>query len=175
MRQQETRYRMVIKGITSIQHGDNPCIVEHALWNHYAVAWERSTRSFACRKYGAMAAQERRDEVKGRMQRPLPQPGFEELTEVMTGMAAVARHEGILPLEEIADAIEHETFLQSGLYLAVDGTSPEMVAEILWSRKEALVEEQGLRFQMIIEGVAAIQRGQRPDVLGAQLRALYAR
>src|SRR5581483_2649003 len=52
------------------------------------------------------------------------------LVEVMVKMAERARREGLLALEDAAKEIEHP-FLRRGLLLAIDGTDPEELNEIL--------------------------------------------
>ncbi len=53
-----------------------------------------------------------------------------EVIEIMVGFAERARREGLLVLEEDARKINDE-FLQRGMRLAIDGTDPELVREIL--------------------------------------------
>jgi len=175
---QRTRYRMIVKGIDAIQHGDNPCIIEHMLRNFFAPVEDRSPPLSACRKYAEMwvrSVREVEEDLEKRLGRPFVQLGLEEIAEVITAMGVLARREGIRRLERVADAIQYEHFLQSGLYLAVDGTPPEIVAEVLGARGEALMEEEEVRYRMIIEGIAAIQRGAHPDRIMEWLSALYIR
>jgi chemotaxis protein MotA len=64
----------------------------------------------------------------------LAPPG--ELVDVMVKMAERARREGLLALEDAVKAIEHP-FLRRGLMLAVDGTDPEELNEILHGEVDA--------------------------------------
>jgi len=57
----------------------------------------------------------------------------------------------------------------------LDGTPPEILAALLEERKSALMEEQEIRLRMIIEGTAALQSGDNPDFITAQLGTLYSR
>lgn len=171
--QRQKRYEMIIKGLLSVQVGDNPCITEHALMNHYAVAEEVGISY--CHKNGRMTVLELKAFLKEQLQRPYPQLSFDELTDVMSGLANLARRQGIRALAGIADAARREPFLQSGLYLAIDGTHPEILSALMEERKSALMEEQEIRFRMITEGVAGIQPGDNPDFMAAQLGALYSR
>ncbi len=59
-----------------------------------------------------------------------------DLVETMVKMAERARREGLLALEEAAKEIEHP-FLRRGLELAIDGTDPEELSEILHAEVEA--------------------------------------
>jgi chemotaxis protein MotA len=58
------------------------------------------------------------------------------LVEVMVKLAERARREGLLALEDAAKDIEHP-FLRRGLMLAIDGTDPEELNEILHGEVDA--------------------------------------
>jgi chemotaxis protein MotA len=53
-----------------------------------------------------------------------------QLVEAIVKMAERARREGLLALEDAVKAVDH-IFLRRGLMLAIDGTDPEELAEIL--------------------------------------------
>ena len=53
-----------------------------------------------------------------------------EIIKTLVGFAEKARREGLLALEEEAKGVS-EPFLQKGIQLAIDGTDPELVREIL--------------------------------------------
>jgi chemotaxis protein MotA len=54
----------------------------------------------------------------------------EQIINTLVNFSQKARREGILSLEQEASEVE-DTFLQSGIELAVDGTEPELIREIL--------------------------------------------
>jgi chemotaxis protein MotA len=60
----------------------------------------------------------------------------EDLVESMVGLAQRARREGLLSLEDAAKEIDHP-FLKRGLELAIDGTDPEELEEILHAEVNA--------------------------------------
>ena len=60
-----------------------------------------------------------------------PQPAA-DLVPVVVSLAEKARREGLLALEEAARGLEDD-FLQRGVTLAVDGTDPEELREIMES------------------------------------------
>ncbi len=62
---------------------------------------------------------------------------IKEIIAQMVQFATRARREGILALEEEADK-STDTFLKQGIQLAVDGTSPEAIKEILENEISAL-------------------------------------
>jgi len=59
-----------------------------------------------------------------------------QLVESVVKLAERARREGLLALEDAAKAVEHP-FLRRGLELAIDGTDPEELGDILHSEVDA--------------------------------------
>jgi len=169
----QKRYEMIIEGLLSLQAGDNPCITEHALKNHYATGEELGFSY--CHKNRRLTVSELTAFLEEQLRRSYPQLGLDELTDVISGLGTLARRQGILLLAGIADEVRREPFLQGGLYLVLDGTPPEILAALLEERKSALMEEQEIRLRMIIEGTAALQSGDNPDFITAQLGTLYSR
>jgi chemotaxis protein MotA len=55
----------------------------------------------------------------------------------LVGYAEAARRDGLLALDEVTNAIE-DPFTKKGLQLVVDGTDPDLVADILESENEAM-------------------------------------
>ncbi|GGJ82375.1 motility protein A [Pilimelia anulata] len=64
----------------------------------------------------------------------LPPPA--DLVEAVVKLAERARREGLLALEDAAKDVEHP-FLKRGLQLAIDGTDPEELGEILHAEVDA--------------------------------------
>lgn len=62
-----------------------------------------------------------------------------KIIELLVGFAEVARREGILSLEQKAEQLEDE-FLKRGITLAVDGTEPEYIKEIMTTEMEYISE-----------------------------------
>jgi chemotaxis protein MotA len=58
---------------------------------------------------------------------------------ILVDFATKARREGVLALEAAADTIEDE-FLETGVHLAVDGTEPNLVKDILETEMDNLSE-----------------------------------
>jgi len=63
----------------------------------------------------------------------------EKLIEDMVSYAEIARRDGILSLENSAKDIE-DPFIVSGIQMAVDGTDPELIEQIMESELDNLVE-----------------------------------
>lgn len=61
------------------------------------------------------------------------------LIDTLVGFAETARREGILSLEQKASSLEDE-FLKKGINLAVDGTEPEYIKEIMTTETDYIEE-----------------------------------
>src|SRR5687768_18566100 len=60
----------------------------------------------------------------------------DELIGTVVSLAERARREGLLALEEAAKDVE-QPFLRRGLQMAIDGTDPDELSEILYSEVDA--------------------------------------
>lgn len=69
-----------------------------------------------------------------------------EVVEQFVQMAEKARGEGLLALEADALAL-HDPFMRKGMMLAVDGTDPELVREILEAEIDAMAERHEVGIQ----------------------------
>ena len=85
-------------------------------------------------------------EVRGT---PTLQMDLDELRELIVSMAEVARVEGIQALEGL---------LAEGLQLTVDGLEQEKVKSLLETQMQALLNNYGTQYRMIIGGIAASSR-----------------
>ncbi|MFC1528866.1 motility protein A [Candidatus Latescibacterota bacterium] len=61
------------------------------------------------------------------------------IIEILVGFAETARREGILSLEQKAEALE-DKFLKTGITLAVDGTEPEHIRDIMTTEINFIAE-----------------------------------
>src|SRR3954463_11579319 len=66
-----------------------------------------------------------------------PQHDLNAKVAELVGYAEAARRDGLLALDEITSTIE-DPYTQKGLQLVVDGTDPDLVADILESENEAM-------------------------------------
>ncbi len=74
-----------------------------------------------------------------------------KLIEDLVGYAEIARRDGILSLESTTKEIEDE-FVVRGIQMAVDGTDPELIEQILTSEVDALVERHS-HGKALLDGV----------------------
>lgn len=66
-------------------------------------------------------------------------PSIEKLIEDMVSYAEIARRDGILSLESTCKEIE-DPFVVQGIQMAVDGTDPELIEQIMLNDLDTLVE-----------------------------------
>ncbi|MEW6754269.1 MAG: FliG C-terminal domain-containing protein [Candidatus Latescibacterota bacterium] len=105
-------------------------------------------------------------------QRPLPDMAVEEIGEMAGEMAARAHACGILALHPLADQCA-DPLLREGLRLAVDGTEPELIREILTARQSALLHQLELRGRLITEGLVSLSMGDNPTITRYRLVVWY--
>jgi hypothetical protein len=96
----------------------------------------------------------------------------EEITEVIVGLANVARAEGILALDSLVDTDSND-MLSAGIRLAVDGTEPELIQTILETRIEYLISHCVTTYRMMMEGFMSIQVGDNPRIVEQKLSTFY--
>lgn len=75
-----------------------------------------------------------------------------ELIDKIVGFAETARREGILALEQAVEEANDE-FLSGGIQLAVDGTEPDLITDILETELQ-YIEERHLEAAELMEGCA---------------------
>ena len=93
--------------------------------------------------------------------------------DLWTGIGEQARREGILSLELVAEQTV-DPFVREAVMLAVDGTEPFLLRDILETRRgRAILPQQETRGWMIIEGVMAIMGGDNPGLVRHKLQSLY--
>lgn len=102
----------------------------------------------------------------------LAQMSFGEVNALFTDMAEMARRRGILALEQFTDKMD-DPFLKQRIRLAVDGTEPDLILDLLETWMESLVHEQKRKYQKAIEGIMAIQSGDNPRIVEHKLSVIY--
>jgi flagellar motor component MotA len=104
--------------------------------------------------------------------RPLSELQLGEVDDLITGMADVARTEGIMALDTIVSTAG-DRFLGTGFRLAIDGTEPELALNILESYTESLLREHASKLRKVLEGVMSIQSGDNPRIVEQKVKAIY--
>ncbi len=105
------------------------------------------------------------------LKRPLSELSFDEIDRMFVWFGTVARREGILELEGVTRAPDE--FLSKGMQLLVDGTEPQLIRTILTNWMESLLQEQKVKYQKVVEGIASIQGGDNPAIIEQKLGVMY--
>ncbi len=113
------------------------------------------------------------EDVTELIARSLDQLTANDIADLWLGIANQARKEGILSLQPIEQQVV-DPFLREALQLAVDGTEPDLLRDILQTRLvRAILPQQETRCWMIIEAMMAIQSGDNPGVIRHKMATFY--
>ena len=99
-------------------------------------------------------------------------PESVETIKQIVKLADLARREGILALEREMSGIEDD-FLRQGMQLAVDGTEPALIMDMMETWRKSLMHEHEVKYQKVIEGIMAIQAGDNPRIIEHKLSVIY--
>lgn len=91
---------------------------------------------------------------------------------LIQALSARQQAHGILSLEAAAD-VAVDGFVREALRLAVDGTEPALLEDILLTRTRALLQSLDNRLKMTIEGLASIHAGDNPSIVAHKMTAIY--
>lgn len=105
--------------------------------------------------------------------RPLDALDGDEVVELWREPAEQARREGILSLEPVAEQTG-DPFVKEALRLAVDGTEPDLIKDILKTRSQrAMLPQQDTQGKMVVEALMAIQSGDNPRISYYKMSTFY--
>ena len=96
----------------------------------------------------------------------------DDLLEALVGAAEQARREGILFLQRHIDG-SSGTLLTEAVQLAVDGTHPDLVQDLLETRAATILRLRTIGAYMAIEGWLAIQAGDNPTIVQQKMESIY--
>ena len=97
---------------------------------------------------------------------------FEEITETIVGIANVARYQGVLEMESLADTASDDV-LRAAMRLVIDGTEPEFIQDFLGTRIEFFMQHVDTLHRMMLEGIMAIQSGDNPRIVCRKVKVFY--
>ena len=105
--------------------------------------------------------------------RSLEEMSIDENAELWRELAEQARRLGILSLEPLL--LEFGSpFVREAVQLAVDGTEPDLIVDILETRIDhAILPRRKTRGQMVIEGLVSIRSGDNPRIVHHKLGTFY--
>jgi chemotaxis protein MotA len=87
-------------------------------------------------------------------------------------MAEKARKEGILALESVGQGMA-EPFIKDAVQLAVDGTEPDLIIDIMKTWMNSLMHEHETKYKKVIEAIMAIQSGDNPRIIEHKLEVIF--
>ena len=105
-------------------------------------------------------------------QTPFADFTLDGVADVLSELAAVARTEGILGVEELIPLSDCR-LLRIGLQLSADGTERALVHSVLKSGVPNLMHEHETKYQMVVEALTAIAHNTHPALVECKLRILY--
>ena len=107
------------------------------------------------------------------------QMDFAQIRALMLALAEALHRDGIEVVEGrlddmLPDDDSGDDLLTLGLRLALaDRADPSLIADILQTRVQTDRQQQQTRCNMIMEGVAALQAGDSPRIVGLKLQSHY--
>ncbi|MFC1526315.1 FliG C-terminal domain-containing protein [Candidatus Latescibacterota bacterium] len=102
------------------------------------------------------------------LQTPLDELSVDQVRQVVHGMADLAWDHGVAALERLLP-VGASDLLDEGIRLAVDGTEPDLVMDLMETRAGTVVRNLRVRMDMIIEGMASIATGDNPRIVARKL------
>ena len=87
-------------------------------------------------------------------------------------LAETARREGILAMEAAGNSMADD-YIKTAVSLAVDGTEPALIMDMLETWKKSLMHEQETKYIKVIEGIMAIQAGDNPRIIEHKLSLIF--
>ena len=111
-------------------------------------------------------------EFFARAAQPLDQLTGVEMASMWREIAEQARREGILSLQQIEERMQ-DPLLREALQLAVDGTEPALIEDLIKIRVRTQQRRQETRAEMMVEGLLGIMAGLNPGIIAHKLSAYY--
>lgn len=118
--------------------------------------------------------------VKDTLRRPPSQLQFAEIDALFFNLAEIARRQGMLALDALNPPpkgegvpVAESEFLTSALRLAVDGTDPRLIREIMEHGMKSLLHEQEVKYQKMVEGMVSLQQGDNPRIIEHKLAVIH--
>ena len=159
--QLRTRGLIIIEGLKSIQAGYNPGIIRHQLDALYATQSEELPQS-------ALDTQLTAVDLSARLrQQALQEMNFDQLVNLLTDLALVARNQGIDAFADLPAALENwrdltSELMRCGLDMMLKKTEAVQVEKTLEKQMEVRLDGLEKIHLMIITGVMHTQAGKDP-------------
>lgn len=116
---------------------------------------------------------EAKEDTKRRLaEKPYLDMSLQEITAVVVGVANVARAEGVLEMENLADTASDDILL-TAMRLVIDGTEPELIQAFLGTRIDFFVRHFDTLRTMMFEGISAMHSGDHPRIVSRKMKVFY--
>ena len=106
------------------------------------------------------------------VRRPLEELSIDEVRDLCRGLCKRARESGVLSLEEVSNEAVSPRIVEA-TRIAADGAEPNLLSDILHTRRQALVHHLDTRMRMIIEGVMCLHSRDNPAIVVHKLNCVY--
>ncbi|MFT5376257.1 MAG: hypothetical protein ACI906_003094 [Candidatus Latescibacterota bacterium] len=117
-------------------------------------------------------AQEQAARIARMGEKKLHELSYEEINQLFVDLAETARREGILAMEAAGNSMADD-YIKTAVSLAVDGTEPALIMDMLETWKKSLMHEQETKYIKVIEGIMAIQAGDNPRIIEHKLSLIF--
>jgi len=144
----------------------------HKLMKKGQAGWPRSSKELVKRKPLGKDYLAMKRALKKLIQKPISDLSQIEITRMFTSFGEVARKEGILELAKF-ESVMKDDFISTGVRLAVDGTEPELIQDILQKWMQSLMHDHEVKFQKVIAGMLSVQSGDNPRITEQKLNVMY--
>jgi len=187
LQQQETRYRMVLDGMSMLREMKYVAgAVRHMLYNHYgldvdyrdgdappvplSLKEKLQVTRFSAFRSGEELAEALLGYWKERLHRiPFSQMNFAEIEDLFGDLVQLRKLEE--NLEELVEAFDEE-LLQHGLRLVLEGAEPERIEEVLEAQMRSILGQWEQRYRLTVEGLISLREGEGAKVTAEKMRRI---
>lgn len=111
------------------------------------------------------------DERLAHLDRPLAALTEDEIAGILLALAELARRDGILVLEPLTGP--PPSLLKEGIERVVDGTEPDLVADLLGQRARTVLRHRRIHGRICVESWMSIQAGASPGIVRVRAETYY--
>ena len=160
-RNRRTRNSMIVEGVLAVLAGGNPGAVRYKLETIYRD--EPTDDSGTPRRIPRAERGDQVEELRARLgETPPSAMSLDQVTDLFTDLAFLARREGIVALGQLVDLLD-DPLLGEGIRLvAVEQVPAAAAIARMQVKAREILEELARRHRMVVAGMAMIQAGRKP-------------
>lgn len=110
-------------------------------------------------------------DVRPLLAREIPTLSPEELIQILRSLTEFVTSHGWHAAENLAS--QAQEFLGEGVRLVIDGTEPDLVMDLLETRRMPLIQRRVMGLRMMVEAVFAVLSGDNPRIVAYKLETFY--